>query len=110
MKNYFFIIFIIGFLCCPFLGLSQNSVLPESRSGDIQELSIYPNPVEGGKVYITSKQNLTKDIVIFDVLGKKILETSLFGKELNISRLPIGIYILKIQEGGKSTTRKLVIR
>ena len=49
-------------------------------------------------------------IEIFDVLGKKIYSTSLFGKELNISKLTPGIYILKIKENNSSATRKLVVR
>ena len=59
---------------------------------------------------ITTKNNLTKDIEIFDVLGKKVFTASLFDKELNISKLTPGVYILKIKENNITATRKLVIR
>ncbi|WP_159022484.1 T9SS type A sorting domain-containing protein [Formosa sp. L2A11] len=77
---------------------------------NIEDLTIYPNPVSNGKLYIVTKENLTKDIEIFNVLGKSILKTTLFGKEINISKLNPGIYIIKIKENNISTTRKLVVK
>lgn len=115
MKNYFYILFIMIGLGFGVSGYAQTgaetSKTPLTSTSDgIHDLSIYPNPVSNGKIYITTKKNQTKDIEIYDVLGKKILATSLFGKELNISKLTPGIYILKIKEGSNSATRKLVVR
>lgn len=112
MKNYFFILLLITAFGIGSTSYAQTGVskMALSPSDSIEDLSIYPNPVSNGKIYITTKENLTKDIEIFDVLGKKILFSSLFGKELNISKLTAGIYILKIKEGSNSATRKLVVR
>ena len=79
---------------------------------NIEGLTIYPNPVSNGKqyIYITSKKSLNKRIEIFNVLGKQIFKTNLIGKELNISKLNTGVYILKITEKNISETRKLVIK
>ncbi len=112
MKNYFYILFLIiglGFGVTSH-AQSDNSRTSAASSNAIIDLSIYPNPVSNGKIYITTHQNLTKDIQIYDVLGKNVLSASLFGKELNISKLTPGIYILKIKEGSNSATRKLVVR
>lgn len=76
----------------------------------IEGLNLYPNPVSNGKVYITSKNDLDKEIIIFDVLGKKVLQTLISSRELNISNLSPGVYIIKINEGGASATRKLIVR
>ena len=73
-------------------------------------LSFYPNPVTNGKIYITSKTSLDKDILIFDVLGKKILQTTISSRELNISSIPPGVYIIKITEAETTATRKLIVR
>ncbi|MEZ4801182.1 MAG: T9SS type A sorting domain-containing protein [Gelidibacter sp.] len=110
MKNYLYIFCLLAFLCVSTVGYSQITDPNTSATESIEDLSIYPNPVSNGKIYITTKLNLTKDIEIFDVLGKKIYSTSLFGKELNISKLTPGIYILKIKENNSSATRKLVVR
>ena len=78
----------------------------------IEGLTIYPNPVSNNKpfIYITSKNNLSKTVDVFNVLGKRIFSVSLIGKELNISMLSTGVYILKITENKVSETRKLVIK
>jgi hypothetical protein len=73
-------------------------------------LSFYPNPVNNGRIYITSKSTLDKEILIFDVLGKKVLQTTLTTKELNISNLSPGVYIIKIKEGDATATRKLIVK
>jgi len=71
---------------------------------------LYPNPVVNGKVYISTKEDLEKEITIFDVLGKKVLQTQLSSRELNVSSLSPGVYIIKINENQATATRKLIIR
>lgn len=110
MKNYFYIFFFVIGLGYGTTSYAQTDPIKTTTSNGIADLSIYPNPVSNGKIYITTKENLTKDVEIYDVLGKKILSNSVFGKELNISKLTAGIYILKIKEGNNSATRKLVVR
>jgi len=111
-KKYFFTLLLFGFMFVSTIGYAQlnvdkpNAELTQSIDG----LSIYPNPVSNGKVYISTSSNLAKEINIYDVLGKKIMYQTLIGKELNISELRSGVYILKIKENGFSATRKLVVR
>jgi hypothetical protein len=91
--------------------VAQNTGLSAfTTEKPIEGLSIYPNPVIGSKVYITSNENLTKEVEIYNVLGKKILIAQVTGKELDVSELTPGIYILKIREGITQATRKLVVR
>lgn len=82
----------------------------KNQDTSIEGLSFYPNPVSNGKVYITSKSSLDKEIRIFDVLGKKVLQTLLNSRELNVSALSPGVYIIKIIEGDATATRKLIIK
>jgi hypothetical protein len=90
---------------------AQESKAPvKNQETSIEGLSFYPNPVSNGKIYITSKLALEKEITIFDVLGKKVFQAILSAKELNIGSLSPGIYIIKIKEGEASTTRKLIIK
>lgn len=102
IKNYFYII--LFFLAFSFSGLAQEA----KQQGE--GLGFYPNPVSNGKIYITSKTGLDKEVVIFDVLGKKVLQTSISSRELNITSIPPGVYIIKISEGDSTATRKLIIR
>ena len=110
-KNYLYITLLLGF----FFTLSvsaqegkQNAKIQETTV--IEGLNLYPNPVSNGKVYITSKNDLDKNIIIFDVLGKKVLQTTMSSKELNISNLSPGVYIIKIDEEQATATRKLIVK
>jgi len=107
-KNYFYIILL---LCCFFsVGISAQESKPQQSGTTIEGLNFYPNPVSNGKIYITSKTSLDKEILIFDVLGKKVLQAVITSKELNISTLSPGVYIIKIKEGDATATRKLIVK
>ncbi len=104
-KNYFYTLLLLFLLSA---SVSAQDSKPQPVV--IEGLSFYPNPVSNGKIYITSKSSLDKDIIIFDVLGKKVLQTTLNTKELNISSLSPGVYIIKIKEGEATATRKLIVK
>ena len=110
-KNYFYIITVLVLLFS--LNVSAQEIKQQPRTQEtatIEGLSLYPNPVSNGKVYISTKNDLDKEIIIFDVLGKKVLQTVMSSKELNVSNLSSGVYIIKINEKEASATRKLIIR
>ena len=89
--------FLAVFICflVTSLSFSQSNETKKSIYGTIEGLTIYPNPVSNGKLYISSTKNLSKSIQIFDVLGKKIYDTGLFGNALDISRLNTVCMLLK---------------
>ena len=109
-KHYFQIVAVFIFLLVSTIGFSQSFEAKNSSNESIEGLNLYPNPVSNGKLYITTSKNLTKAIEIFDVLGKKLYNTELPGTTLDISRLNIGVYIIKITENGNTVTRKLVVK
>ncbi|HMC01449.1 MAG TPA: T9SS type A sorting domain-containing protein [Flavobacteriaceae bacterium] len=108
-KKYVFLLLFVLLFLVSHQSIGQSG-LQNNDSTNIEGLNVYPNPVSQGKLYITTKQNLMKDIEIFNVLGKRIFTTTLFGKELNVTKLHAGVYLLKITENNISTTRKLVIK
>lgn len=77
---------------------------------EINGLSMYPNPVVNGNLYITTDTNASKEVAIFDVLGKQVVKTTVTNQAVNVANLKGGIYIVKITEEGKTATRKLIIR
>lgn len=113
IKKYFYII-LISTLLFSVDSFSQTnkpsaSSTTSTQDPNIEGLTIYPNPVNNGKIYITSKLGLEKKVEIFDVLGKKVFEAVVTTKEVNISALNTGVYIVKVKEGEASATRKLII-
>ena len=79
---------------------------------DIEGFSIYPNPISNNTFTLTSASNEEKSVMIFNLLGKKVLDTRFSGtkSEINVAAINAGIYILKVTEAGKIATKKLVIR
>lgn len=112
MKQLYILSFLlVCFLLSSPLVSAQNSALPGySQEKPIAGLSIYPNPVTGSKIYISTNRDLLKEVEIYNVLGKKVLMARMNTRELDVSELTPGIYILKIKEGNEQATRKLVVR
>lgn len=111
VKNYFYIIMILGFFFTARVSAQEGKSQSKTQETSVIEgLNLYPNPVSNGKIYITTKNDLEKSIIIFDVLGKKVLQTTVTAKEVNISNLVPGVYIIKINEGESTSTRKLIIK
>jgi hypothetical protein len=111
IKNYFYIALLLGFFFT--MSVSAQEVKQQSKIQEtkvIEGLNLYPNPVSNGKVYINSKNDLDKEVIVFDVLGKKALQTTISTKELNISSLSPGVYIIKINEDDATATRKLIVK
>jgi hypothetical protein len=110
-KNYIYITLLLAFFFTINAAAQDNKQQPKTQENtSIEGLSLYPNPVTTGKVYITSKNDLEKEIIIFDVLGKKVLQTRIDAKELNVSNLSPGVYIIKITEKEATSSRKLIVR
>ncbi len=102
-KNYLYIILLFACLFTVFANAQDNKQT-------IDGLAVYPNPVTNGKIFVTSKSGENKDVSIYDVLGKLILQSSMSSKELNISSLSPGVYIIKVRENEATATRKLIVR
>ena len=102
MKYFYLLLFVLTTSVC----FGQES----RKEGDIEGFKLYPNPVTQGKVYISTAQNAPKKILIVDVLGIQVLETTILGKELDLSNLDAGVYVLRVLEMDKVATRKLIIK
>ena len=82
------------------------------KNNIIEGFSIYPNPITNYTFTLTSASSEEKSVTVFNLLGKKVLETRFSGtkSDINVSAINAGIYILKVTESGKTATKKLVIR
>jgi hypothetical protein len=110
-QNYFYSAILLVFLFSVSLSAQDIKQQPKLQETSIIDgLNLYPNPVSDGKVYISTKKDSEKEIIIFDLLGKKVLQALISSKELNVSNLNSGVYIIKITEENASATRKLIVR
>ena len=77
---------------------------------EISGLKVYPNPVTGGKLFIETTSNDEKGVIVYDVLGKQILNTTTISNSINIESLKPGIYFAKINENGKTAVAKFIVK
>jgi hypothetical protein len=88
---------------------SQNTF----SAGDVlfqNTFSIYPNPAKSDFVNITTTSNEKINVTVFDILGKQVISQTINNNRLNVSILNTGVYILKLNQNGATTTKKLVIK
>ena len=85
----------------PALGVENNS---------ISNITIYPNPVSNGKLFLSSSSNLEKEVIVFTTLGQQILQDKTVSEAINVSTLSQGTYFVKITEAGFTTTKKLIVK
>ncbi|MFC7356435.1 T9SS type A sorting domain-containing protein [Jejudonia soesokkakensis] len=83
------------------LGTAENA---------LEQLSIYPNPSTTGYINIESPLNGDMNVIIYDVLGKQVINTVVAGERLNISSLKSGVYMVQVSQDGSAVTKKLVVR
>lgn len=111
MKTNTYLIFVFFMLFTSSITFAQKQEKDvTNQEGNMEDLSVYPNPVSNGKLYVVTKNNFTKQVEIYNVLGKKIQSETLSGNELNITKIKPGIYIIKITENNITATRKLIVK
>lgn len=88
---------------------TPNFTLGTTNFNNISGLNVYPNPAND-YLHITTAINGVKNIAIYDVMGKEVLNTTTANEVINVASLNAGIYLVKITEEGKTATRKLVIK
>ena len=85
-----------------------NSVSNEFEVSD-SRFQIYPNPASL-QFTVDSKQLTETTIVIYDLIGRKILSEQFVGKKtFLLQNISPGIYFVQVSDGEKTNTEKLVV-
>ena len=95
-----------GFIYYDDFSVVDNTTMSTNQN-QISGLQVYPNPTKN-LLNVTTDSNSSKNIEIFDTLGKKVLSINT-NNQVNVSSLTPGLYVAKITEDGKTSTKKLVI-
>lgn len=89
--------------------LNANLTLSVVKN-QIENFAMYPNPVSNGMLYMSSANNVNKQVDIYAINGQKVYSKNLqLEEKMNISNLNRGIYFVRIEEEGKIATRKLLV-
>ena len=79
---------------------------------NINEISLFPNPVDRTEQYLNIKMdyNYTIAIKIFDIMGRKVYDLVTDDNRINISSLNQGTYIVEINVNGQLHKSKLIVK
>jgi len=89
-----------------------NQVL-DINDYNLDKFYVSPNPASD-YINITFKDNFLYDdseIIIYNILGQKVLEKELQSNNstINIQEIKRGIYIMKVVNGGRQITKKIIV-
>ena len=85
-----------------------NSATASINANEFENFKMYPNPLNGNKLYFNVSDNV--NIEIYSVLGKLIQSSKITEskKDMDVSNLATGIYLVKISNGNQFVTKKLM--
>lgn len=73
-------------------------------------VTLYPNPVQDGRLHIRLDEPTVARITVYSLLGKKVLEKEVAPQEdLLLPTLPSGVYTVHIETNAKSYTREVMV-
>jgi uncharacterized repeat protein (TIGR02543 family) len=82
-----------------------NTIITGISNDKVESLQLYPNPAQD---WITLKGFQNNTITVYDLVGNIISQQEIMNEQINISLLPVGIYILQIQDREKTYTGRLL--
>ena len=69
------------------------------------DIIVYPNPTNGN---LNIKSNKEIDVIIFDMLGNRIIDIQQVQKEIDLTNLPNGIYNMSILYDNKRFNKRII--
>lgn len=102
---YFFLILLL-----PLVASAQSTSNDQSAAAQEEIFDLYPNPAFDNVVYITTDVTGPKEIAIFDVFGKLVLQQAVRDSRLDISKLDPGVYMVQLKTTSRNITRKLIVK
>ena len=81
-----------------------------SNGGDISQAKnayFYPNPAQR-EIFLNDKNQAVSNIVMYNILGEKIMDIGEYNNSINIENLPQGVYLLSYEENGTKRMTKII--
>ncbi len=70
-------------------------------------IKVYPNPTSG-HLTLEGMNEAGADILIMDINGRVLMQQKAVGQSLNISRFPVGVYLLSIKTETDTIVKRIV--
>ena len=90
----------------------SNDILSQNENLFSSEVEVFPNPASEIVTILNTYTAQNTSVSIYDVMGRIVKKLDFKGKELRFSveNFQPGVYYLKISEGKKQTTKKLIVK
>ncbi|MDH7444034.1 GEVED domain-containing protein [Aquimarina sp. 2201CG14-23] len=72
-------------------------------------ITMYPNPTDGF-IYLDYEQHQDVEYSLRDISGNLIKKGKTEGKRINLSELPIGVYVFSIPYGNEVVSKRVIIK
>ncbi len=72
--------------------------------------NLFPNPTNDGIVYFTNDDNTVKSVEIYDLLGKKVFNSTTITNKIDIQFVKTGVYLAHIKTEMGVTVHKIVVQ
>jgi hypothetical protein len=84
------------------------------KNASPMQVSVYPNPVSSGRLTVTTSGAGTPDVTVYNLLGRKvnvhILNKGIEGEmDLDVSRLPAGVYLISVRKKEEEQLLRFVV-
>ncbi len=93
--------------------LTDETLSLDSIDKALNSFVVFPNPVvQGNAFHIVFGNNLSAQINLFSVTGKRVLSdtvSNLARTQLNVANLSNGVYLLQVKSGASTVSKKVVI-
>ena len=90
----------------------SGNILNTNGDSFATEIKVFPNPASEMVTISNTYTAQNTSVSIYDVMGRIVKKLDFKGKELRFSveNFQPGVYYLKISEGKKQTTKKLIVK
>ena len=75
----------------------------------LNSLKMHPNPASGIVKFATASSEVLS-VSVYDLLGKEVMPAQTIQSELSITGLNPGMYFVRMEQGGNSLTKKLLVK
>ena len=82
---------------CEYLGVNDY---------ELNSISIYPNPTKDNIIVVTENGDAIESLQLYSIMGKQLLITN--SAEIDLSNLPVGMYLLQVKTDKGITTKKVI--
>jgi hypothetical protein len=88
-----------------------NSTIPKSSISDKSDFKVYPNPTLGAFTLQVNSLKRGANFQLFNSLGTLIKDGAIQAvrTNFNFSSLSSGVYLLKVNNGDRTSTQPLII-